>query len=261
MTRSPSRSGKVKNYPKAPVSEVILGVTFSEKRLSIEDQFDAQRALADAYPRVEIRPPIADEWMDGFQLTQDLNADRTGVVLVRLRSTDGNWMCQIQANKFYFNWIRPDHEPVGSYPGYDEIYRKFGEAFEALSQLFPQITSDSFKYYDLSYHDRLEWQEYIDSLSDAHKIMRFKPPEIETPDGLNNSFSRFTYNYGPLGGYGIFSVNTATAATGKQVLQLESTLRGIFPNQPSGAWFNAAHMVQYDHFRNIFTSEILEQWS
>ena len=261
MVRSPSSVGKVKNYPKAPVSEVIFGVTFSDKWLSIEDQFDVRRVLSEVYPRVEILPPIADEWMDGFQLTQDLNPDKTGVVLIRLRSKDGNWMCQIQANKFYFNWIRPDHVPVGSYPGYDEIYRKFNEAFHVLEQRFPQITSDPVKYYDLSYYNRFEWQEYIRSLSDAHKIMRFRPPEIKTPEGLNNSFSKYTYSYEPLGGYGVFAMNTATAATGKQVLQLESTLRGIIPNQSSEEWFNAAHMVQYEHFRRIFTPEVLKQWS
>jgi uncharacterized protein (TIGR04255 family) len=251
----------MKRYPKAPVSEVIFGVTFSEKRLSIRDLFDGQQALSDKYPRVEIRPPLVDEWMSGFQITQELNPDRTGAVLIRLRSDDDNWMCQIQVNKVYLNWIRPDHEPVGNYPGYTAVYRKFGDLLNALSLGFSEFTSDSVKYYDLTYHDRLEWQEYIDSLSDAYKIMRFRPPEIETPEGLNNSFSRYTYSYDSLGGYGIFAVNTATAATGKQVLQLESTLRGITPHQSSDAWFNAAHMVQYDHFSRIFTPEILEQWA
>ncbi|MXY98091.1 MAG: TIGR04255 family protein [Gemmatimonadetes bacterium] len=261
MVRSSSRVGKVKNFPNAPVSEVILGVTSSEKWLSIEDQFDAQRALSDTFPRVEILPPIADEWMDGFQLTQDLNPGRMGVVLVRLRSNDGNWMCQIQANKFYFNWIRPDFEPVGSYPGFEDIYQRFCEAFQALSERFPKITSIPVKYYDLGYHDRLEWQDYIDNLSDVHKIMRFNPPAIETPEGLNNSFSRYTYNYSPLGGYGVFAVNTDTAATGKQVLKLESTLRGIVPNQSREDWFNTAHMIQYEHFMRVFTPEVLKRWS
>ncbi len=253
----------MKTYPKAPVSEVIFGVTFLEKHISIRQLFYAQHALSERYPRVEIRPPIADEWMSGFQITQELNQERTGAVLIRLRSDDGKWMCQIQANKLYLNWIRPDHEPVGNYPGYTAIYRRFGEVLSALSTNSPDITSDSVKYYDLSYHDRLEWQEYIDSLSDADRIMRFKPPEIVTPEGLNNSFSRFTYNYDPLGGYGIFAVNTATqaAAEGKQVLQLESTLRGINPHQSLDDWFSVAHKVQYDHFTRIFRPEILEQWT
>ena len=251
----------MKRYPKAPVSEVIFGVTFSEERLSIGDLFDAQQMLSGEYPRVEIRPPLVDEWMSGFQITQELTPERAGTVLIRLRSDDGNWMCQIQSNKVYLNWIRPDDVAVGNYPGYTVIYCKFGEVLNALGLGFPDITSDSVKYYDLSYHDRLEWQEYIDSLSDTYKIMRFKPPEIETPEGLNNSFSRYTYNYGSLGGYGIFAVNTATAPTGNQVLQLESTLRGITPHQSSDAWFDKAHVVQYDHFSRIFTPEILEQWT
>ena len=236
-------------------------MTFSEERLSIRDLFDAQQALSDKYPRVEIRPPLVDETMSGFQITQEVNPEKMGSVLIRLRSDDDNWMCQIQANKVYLNWIRPDHESVGNYPGYTAIYRKFEVALNALDLSSADFTTDSVKYYDLSYHDRLEWQEYIDSLSDAHKIMRLKPPEIETPEGFNNLISRYTYKYNSLGGYGIFAVNTATAATGKQVLQIESTLRGITRHQSSDAWFNEAHTVQYDHFSRIFTPEILKQWT
>ena len=261
MVRSSSQSFKVKKYPKAPVSEVIFGVTFSENFLSIRDLFDAQRTLSDEFTRLEIRPPIADEWMSGFQVTQELNPEISGTVLIRLRSDDGNWMCQIQANKIYFNWIRPDHEPVGNYPGYTAIYCKYGEALNALNINIPDIPSDKVKYYELSYHDRIEWQEYLDSLSDAQKIMRFKPPDIKTPEGFNNSFARYTYSYESLGGFGIFAMNTATAATGKQVLQFESTLRGITPHQSSDAWYNAAHKVQFDHFSRFFQPEILEQWS
>lgn len=253
----------MKTYPRAPVSEVIFGVTFLEKRLSIRELLDAQQALSEKYPRVEVRPPIADEWMSGFQITQELNQERTGAVLVRLRSDDDNWMCQLQGNKVYFNWIRPDHESVGNYPGYTSIYGRFREALKVMRLDSSDLTKNSVRYFDLSYHDRLEWQEYIDSLSDTHKIMRFKPPDIETPEGLNNSFSRFTYSYDPLGGYGIFAVNTATqaAAEGKQVLQLESTLRGINLHQSFDDWFSAAHKVQYDHFSGIFTAETLAKWA
>ena len=198
--------------------------------------------------------------MSGFQITQELNPERTGSVLIRLRSDDRNWMCQVQANKVYLNWIRPDHEQVGNYPGYTTIYRRFGQALDALNLSSADFTTDSVKYYDLSYHDRLQWQKHIASLSDAHKIMRLKIPEIKTPEGFNNLISRYTYRYDPLGGYGTFSVNTDTAATGKQVLKFESTLRGITPHHTSDAWFNEAHMVQYDHFSRIFTPEILAQW-
>ena len=250
----------MKKYLEAPVSEVIFGVTFSEARLPIRELFDARQALSDEYPRVEIRPPLVDETMSGFQVTQELNPDRMGSVLIRLRSDDDNWMCQVQANKVYLNWIRPDHEPVGNYPGYTAVYRRFGQALDALDLSSADFTTDSVKYYDLSYHDRLEWQEHIASLSDAHKIMRLKPPEIEAPEGFNNLISRYTYRYDPLGGYGTFSVNTDTAATGKQVLKFESTLRGITPHHTSDTWFNEAHMVQYDHFSRIFTPEILAQW-
>ncbi len=250
----------MKKYTKAPVSEVIFGVTFNEERLSLRGLFDAQQALSDQYPRVEIRPPLVDEVMSEFQINQEISPERSGTVLIRLRSEDNKWLCQIQANKVYLNWIRLDPEPVGNYPGYTTVYRKFLDTLDALSLGLPDITSDSVKYYDLSYHDRFEWQDYIDSLSDAHKIMRLKPPEIETPEGFNNLFSRYTYRCNPLGGYGIFSLNTATAVTGKQVLQLESNLRGIIPDRLGDDWFSEAHRVQYDHFSRIFTPEILKRW-
>ena len=234
-------------------------MTFSKARLPIRSLFDAQQALSGEYPRVEIRPPLADEAMSGFQITQELNSDRMGSVLIRLRSDDGNWMCQVQANKVYLNWIRPDHEPVGNYPGFTAIYRRFVKALDALSFSLADFSTDFVKYYDLSYHDRLEWQDHIASLSDVHKIIRLKPPEVGTPEGFNNIFSRYTYRNVSLGGYGILAINTDTAVTGKQVLKVESTLRGI--HQSGEAWFTEAHRVQYDHFTQLFRPEILVQWN
>lgn len=249
----------VTRYSKAPVSEVICGVTFAEARLSLEDLFGARQVLSGEYPKIEIRPPLADEAMSGFQLTQELNPD-SAPVLIRLRSNDDDWMCQVQANKVYLNWIRPDHKPVGNYPGYTAVYRRFGDVLDALGISTAEFSRDSVKYYDLSYHDRLEWQDHIASLSEAHEIMRIKPPAITTPEGFNNLFSRYTYRCQPLGGYGVFSVNTATTATGKQVLILESTLRGITPDHSSDDWFGEAHRVQVSHFSQLFRPEILAQW-
>ena len=246
-------------YPKAPVSEVIFGVTFSEARLSERDLFGAQQALSDEYPKIEIRPPLADEAMSGFQITHELNPQTTPI-LIRLRSEDGGWMCQVQANKVYLNWIRPDDKPVGNYPGYAAVYSRFGEVLDALGFLSAGFSDDTVKYYDLGYHHRLEWQEHIANLGEAHKIMRLKPPEITTPGGLNSIFSRYTFTCDPLGGYGILSVNSATTATGKQVLMFESTLRGITPHRSSDAWFTEARTVQAGNFTRLFRPEILAQW-
>ena len=246
-------------YSKAPVSEVICGVTFSEARLSARDLFGAQRALSDDYPRIEIHPPLADEAMSGFQITHELNPQTTPILL-RLRSEDDGWMCQVQANKVYLNWIRPDDKPVGSYPGYTAIYGRFGEVLDALGFQSADFSEDTVKYYDLGYHHRLEWQEYIAHLGEAHNIMRLKPPEMAAPGGLNSIFSRYTFTCEPLGGYGILSVNNAATATGKQVLIFESTLRGITPHQSTDAWFSEAHTVQAGNFTQLFKPEILAQW-
>ena len=251
----------LKRFSKAPVSEVIFGVTFTTSRLGLQTLLRAPQVLASRYPGVEVRAPLVDDVLTDYQLHTDLDAEKTGPFLLRLRSEDRKWLCQLQGNKIYVNWLRLDTEPVGEYAGYSAVFSAFRAVLKELDAPLESLTAENVRCFDLTYHDRVEWQKHIDSISAASKLMRFTPPQISTPSGFNNVFSRFTYHHPELGGYGIVAMNTQTSPEGVQVLRFENTIRGVSPELSANEWFDAAHDLQYEHFTQMFREETLSAWT
>ena len=251
---------KKTRYSHAPVSEVICGVTFAESELDINTLFNAQHTLSQEYPLIDIAAPIGDEALVGFVLASELEPTAVGPFRLRLRSSDLSWLCQIQFNKIYFNWIRQDDQPVGNYPGYTEIVGRFRKILDSLGALSLANNLDLVKYLDLTYHDRIEWQKYMDSISEADKILRFSPPQLMAQYSFNNVFSRYTYDCPEIGGYGILGMNTDSAQNGIQLLKFESCLRGKMQDITMDKWFDRANGIQYDQFTNIFKEETLKKW-
>lgn len=244
-------------YIHAPVSEVIIGVTFAESAINVSNLFQAQHKLSELFPLSEIRPPIANESLVEFRLSTELLPEQTGPMLIRMRSKDKKWLCQIQKNKVYLNWIRSDVEDVGSYVGFTNILKEFTKVISILGLDFKDC---KIKYYDLTYHDRLEWQDYVGSISDLTKIMKFCPPAIDTPEGFNNFFTKYTYHFPDLGGFGILSINTDTSAKGQQVIKFENIIRGYAKEMAFDAWIEEAHKAQFQFFEQMFTEETLSKW-
>ncbi len=235
-------------------------MTFAESRFDTRALFSAQHKLSEEYPLIDVAPPMGEEVLVGFVLESEIEPTAVGPFRLRLRSSDRHWLCQIQFNKIYFNWIRQDGQPVGDYPGYTEIVGRFQKILAALGAPSLANKPDLVKYLDLTYHDRIEWQKYIDSISEADKILRFSPPQLMTQSGFNNVFSRYTYECPEVGGYGILGMNTDSAQDGTQLLKLEIHLRGKIQDITISEWFERANGIQYDQFINIFREEMLEKW-
>jgi uncharacterized protein (TIGR04255 family) len=245
-------------YKKAPVSEVIIGITFNSPVFSSKDIFDAQPKITQNYPIIEIRPPLADEELIDYKLTQGIDPAKTGPILIRFRSDDRKWLCQLQNNKIYLNWIRTDYEEVGHYVGFSTVFENFKELTSKLNYTIGE--DKNIKYYDLTYHDRIEWRKYIKNISELSKIINMETPRINTPEGFNNVFSNYTYHVKELGGYGKLSISTDTAPNGSQILKFENLLRGFLPDKSFDTWISIAHKMQFDYFESIFKEDLLEKW-
>ena len=62
---------KKKQYTKAPVSEVILGITYSEPVFGKNGIiFDVISNEKNNYPIIEHLPPVGDEILDGYLLNR-----------------------------------------------------------------------------------------------------------------------------------------------------------------------------------------------
>lgn len=246
---------------KAPVSEVVFGITLLNNRISDSDIISLLNEYKVKYPNIEITPPLANEWLVDYKILPEIDILKSGQILYRLRSSDKKYLIQLQGNKFYLNWIRQDEEDVGNYPGFSKILAVFNELKEVIvSFLKHDIFENNIKYYELSYHDRFEWQEYIENISQIEKIMNFNPPKIGIDTGFNNVFSQYTYQNDMIGGYGSLSINTSTSIKNKQLLRFESIIRGVLPDASSNSWFKMGHDIQNKIFLNTFKDLILDTW-
>jgi uncharacterized protein (TIGR04255 family) len=183
---------------------------------------------------------------------------RAGPFLVRRRTRDAKWLLQIQSNKIYLNWIRKDNEPVGAYIGFLKVKEFFAAMLEKISGVADVKTNHSL--YDLSYHDRVEWQDIISDISEINTIMNVASPPKFSTEGYNNLFSRYTYPASDIGGYGLLGINTDTSVSQKQVICFESNLRGIIPQKTFDEWMTLAHQKQLVIFESCFSEKLRDSW-
>lgn len=250
-------------YKIAPVSEVIFGVTFKSALLGKNNFYlKFLSTLIDEYPGYSVHVPLFNEELKGYQNNLVTNPSVTGPVLHRLRSEDQSWLIQIQLNKLYLNWIRDDQKDPGNYPGYTQIFKTFKDllnrVFEELEASDKDIDS-----YELSYHDRIRWTDYVDNIKDVNEIVNYTLPQLNFgSQGIEivNFNKRLNARVSNIGGFMTFNFATLTEITGKQILGLELSLKGIVANISSDEWFEEAHQMQIKLFAKFLNPQILEKW-
>jgi uncharacterized protein (TIGR04255 family) len=244
--------------PKTHISEVICGVTLKEPVLGKAGYiFELVNTLKPDYPVIRYANPLADGELKDFVLETSLNHDQTGHILYQLNTNDLHWLVQIQFNKFFHSWVRRNDEDVGSYPGYTEIYKKFS----LLKTLIHDIskTELAVKFYELTYQDRIFWQNYICDLSEVDRILKIKMPVIKTGNRIyspNNIFSKCTIPIDKVGGFALVSVNTATAKNNRQIISFQCTIRGLNEHLTVNEWYETAHVIQIDLFNDFFDQKV-----
>ena len=245
-------------FNQAPISEVVLGITFKDRVMSIQELFGFTEILKESYPILEIRNPLANQRLVDFKHITEIDNEKVSPFRVFQRTEDTNYLVQYQGNKIMFNWIRKDEKNVGYYPGFSLIKDKFDII---LKSFFKYLDTTSFEvdFYDLTYQDRIKWNSYIPDLGQISEIMKLTPPNILI-DGLNNLSSEYTYKAPSVNGYGILELTTATSLEDDQILKFQNTLRGHDALDNIDKWFSIAHENQVATFKKVFKPVVLEQW-
>lgn len=252
-----------KRYSKAPISEVIIGITWERALLQDKGQFyNIYNAILQDFPNIQYFQPLANEDLIGYRLHQEIDLLKTGSNLCRFFSRDRNWLVQMQFNKIFLNWIRQSEDDV--YPGFEIVENKFLKILELVSN---DDTYTSVKSLDLNYQNRFPWSNYMKDLSELNQFINYKPAEVSIGGrsaNLNNAFSRYLFLESGINGYGSLSINTSTDVNdGKtQLLFIDFTLRGKPEENLNGLknWLESAHNFQYEQFTNFFKNNLKEKW-
>jgi len=246
-------------YKKAPVSEVILGITFKNPVLGRDASGKLLQKLLAEFPVVEAMQPLADDsFTHNVVPFPTINTVVTGNSLIRLWSHDKTWLVQFQFNKIFFNWVRQDHKDVGHYPGYTPIYKKF---LDIVNFVFTEnkLSDDDVLYKELVYHDRAninseEFQNFEKLVN--YTYPRFRSIKAVTSDFVMSSRSRID----ELGGFLVFNVSAIPNGANNYILIVQSTTKGALPGTGFDKWFDLAHNVQVNVFEDFISKETLNSW-
>ncbi|MBR1639796.1 MAG: TIGR04255 family protein [Treponema sp.] len=245
-------------YLKAPVSEVVLGITFNKPIFTNDELFVINSLLQEGYPNLELLPPLNLEKLEGYLLQTTFDIQITGQVLYRRRNKENTRLIQVQQNAIYYNWIRLDSVPVGDYPGYDVIYNEYIGILDMLEKHLNKHFDKNIAFFDLTYHDRFFWEDYLTTLSNVNTIMDISVPQIF--NNCNNIFSKYTYPLPIKNNFCILNLSTATSPIEmKQILHFESNIRGT--GLPFNEWFEMAHKNQNQIFETIFKESLKSKWN
>ena len=73
-------------YLKAPVSEIVLGITFNKPIFTNDELFVINSLLQEGYPNLELLPPLNLEKLEGYLLQTTFDIQITGQVVYRRRN-------------------------------------------------------------------------------------------------------------------------------------------------------------------------------
>jgi len=150
---------------------------------------------------------------------------------------------------------------VGNYVGFSRVFQKFQALCKAIGIDLKKLTANfAVKHFDVTYHDRIEWQNFAESISELSSIVHFGLPKINVPVGFNNVFSKYTYQLPNLGGYGLLTINTDTSQENTQLLKIKNITQGFLPDISFQEWAERANAIQVEYFEDLFTQETLSKW-
>ncbi len=261
-------------YKKAPISELICGVTFNSSFLishSILFDLLSTPSLKSEYGAFSMHSAIIEEELQDYKLFTNINIPASGSVLYRMTSSDQNYILQFQHNLVLLNWIRGDDQKVGLYPGFKAIYQKFKELFllieEKVKHYEPNL--DIYRHvksFTLYYQDRVFFNEYINDLSHIEDIVNLKTPifpgQGDDKVPVNNIFSKYTVPVKEVNCYSIININTGTSPqVNQQVLIIECRINGKYEGgEKIDEWFKIAHDLQVKFFDTFFNPKLLDKW-
>lgn len=246
-------------FTHAPVSEVILGITFEKSILNLDKIFEFSQLLRNEYPIIEIKPPLGNQRLEEFKLITEVDNEKTGPFRIFQRSNDKKYLVQYQSNKLFFNWVRKDTESVGNYPGFSFIKEKYDSIFDKLIGL-QNNQEIAVNHYELTYQDRVEWENFIPNLNDVHEIINLSTPPTVSDSKIKNIFTEYSYDIPSINGFCKLDINTGTALDDKQILKFQNTIRGSESFDNKNRWFKKAHDLQVEAFKKTFKPNVLNQW-
>lgn len=220
LAQPPSPAGQPVNFDDPPVTEVVLAIQFDEPVIDLEVLAEFTAKVKEEFPdRAQRRPlpPMQEEAEPGevgpqisLEIGREFKMPRTWFM-----SEDKAKILQLQADRFIFNWQRPDPS-VSEYPRYELLREWFRER---LAQLEESIAATEkpmpgTNFCEVTYVNQVALGRDMSDLRLADILTAIQRPEYGfLPAPENQQYgARFRIAGGKGGPKGALYVNAAPAA-------------------------------------------------
>ncbi|KMQ49441.1 hypothetical protein CHISP_3644 [Chitinispirillum alkaliphilum] len=241
------------HFSKPPINEVVCGIQFDSSHFDfrIQDQF--YEAIKDAYPNIKENPPLPIIFDREATPPQPVN--RVPLIRHFFISGDNSKLIQLQDGRLLFNWRKIEEKHV--YPKFDAVFSEFMKIWEKLSLIFEgnniKVTPNQV---ELTYIDHIVRADFGEQWA-LEKIFTFfsKTPVVD------DLYFRFGIPAPDLSGHLTITSQSGQRITDhKDVIILDSTLRGINRNMDISNWFKKAHDCIYAFFMDSITEDAKKIW-
>ena len=258
-------------WNRPPVIEVVLGVQFAPL-----EQFNNGhlgwfwRQLRGDYPNANDSAPIPPV-IESFGNEPEFGfpgigfATMRGDSRLRMVSTDGSRMVQLQNGWLVVNWMKRDGQP---YPGYSDVLTEFERAFSSLDQFVASEELGSLQpdLWEVTYIDHFPRGTVWAERPDIPRLLPGLLGACDSPRGRFESLTgRWNFQLQPHPGRLSVSLQTARSAADPslELLVMTSTCRGPIS---AGSGRSASESLNYgkravvDTFMAVTSNEARTYW-
>jgi uncharacterized protein (TIGR04255 family) len=252
-------------YP--PVVEVVMGVQFSPlgRLLAPYSGLFWQR-VREHYPNCREQPPIVPQKEDlsgpAHQGTGSIGITATFVPdLPRLlfENTSGEWLIQLQKDRFLHNWRKSGELPYPRYPAVkDRFFQQYGifQAFLDQNNLGPLELNQ----YELTYLNHIApWNEgeAIGEIFPDFNWRRGARFLNSLPESLNLAI---TFTAPDQNSRLRMTARTALNREKQRIVVLDLTVRGYDEVSRLEQWFDSAREWIVQAFKDVTSEQCHQQW-
>lgn len=254
------------SFEKAPLTEVICGITFNTAEFSSVHFGLYWQSIQERFPLLPTDTyPIGE--ISVLAITPKLRR-------VWFRSKDQHKFIQLQSDKFLYNWRKS--AATDQYTDFDDVYQGFHQEWQHFQQwwtdlaqqfqlvsAFPPLNLLETVQYELTYLNHIDSSMGWKSSEDTQKIFGFLgwewssfPLNQPTTQQINFEFA-LPHKMGTLS---LIITPGMRSEDNSLVLVCELTARSFDTKISTDEWFQVAHEYVVQSFVNLLQEDIKETW-
>lgn len=241
-------------FKNPPIIELVIGIQFNKKVISLADIFTFFNHIKNEYPQIQEHPilPTIVEKIGGPNEMKFLSGFNSRKFFI---SKSNDKLIQIQPDRFLLNWRKNVNN--NKYPSFSNIYTEFMKYLNLIDKI--SKCKENVNQLEITYIDHILLSDFGLKTLDISEILNL----VVYKNPLNTIDCIISLPYTNINGNLSFKIQNAIRKSDKkEILLLETACRGIYNGGINNIdeWFDQSHGILTDFFLNIITDKAKDVW-